>query len=230
MRIYNNFGEALSEIKRDVAEMGIRVHPDTYQDVVVRDDPNYDTLELQNYIYTVTGAMLGDLHPTQPWADAEWQERVVGLKGVKPPNPGEAWKLRKEVWRQFLRLHGKFSYTYADRFYHHSAGDVIKELRLRPESRQLFMSVWNPIEDVLSMGGYNRIPCSLGYWFILRDGELHMTYLQRSADLVTHFENDIWMAMKLLRYVANEADLPVGNFTHWIGSLHMFKKDAEGVF
>jgi len=53
MRIYQSFKEALPEIKRDLAEMGIKVHPKTYQDKNVERDLNFATLELQNYIYTV---------------------------------------------------------------------------------------------------------------------------------------------------------------------------------
>ena len=49
-RIYNKFDEALSEIGRDLAEMGISVHPKTWQDKDVSDNPDFETKELQNYI------------------------------------------------------------------------------------------------------------------------------------------------------------------------------------
>lgn len=32
MRFYSNFGEAMSEIRRDLAEMGVLIRPKTYQD------------------------------------------------------------------------------------------------------------------------------------------------------------------------------------------------------
>ena len=52
----------------------------------------------------------------------------------------------------------------------------------------------------------------------------------RSCDFVTHFTNDVYLAIKFLEWVAEKANYPVGNFTHTIFSLHIYKKDTKGVF
>ena len=57
-----------------------------------------------------------------------------------------------------------------------------------------------------------------------------MTYLMRSCDYATHFQNDVYLAVRLLDYVAHAVGLEAGNFTHFIGSFHIYRKDAEGVF
>ena len=57
-----------------------------------------------------------------------------------------------------------------------------------------------------------------------------MTYMQRSCDFSTHYHNDVWLAVKLLEYVARKAGMQPGHFSHWIGSLHVFNKDVEGIF
>ena len=86
MRIYQNFREVRSEVKRDLAEMGINVHTQTYQDKFIGDDPMMATKELQNYMYCVVDTSHpADMLPTQPWADAEFQERISG----QHMNPGE---------------------------------------------------------------------------------------------------------------------------------------------
>jgi len=230
MRIYQNFKETIPEIRRDLVEMGIKVWPQTYQDKDIHGDPNFQTLELQNYVYTVVHPNGKDLKPSQPWADAEWSERLSGIDG-EAINPGDAWKLRKEVWTEFLDRETKdFAYSYSERFAkYNQVEEVIKRLKKDPESRQLFISVWNP-SDSQKLGGLSRVPCSLGYLIQCRKNQINITYLQRSCDWTTHFINDIYLAYKLQEHIAVESKHQIGTFTHWIGSLHLFRKDAQGVF
>lgn len=229
MRIYTTFNIALNEIKRDLVEMGIRVHPHSWQDKIVKDKPEYETLELQNYSYTVTSPRGRHLNPTKPWATEEWLERSSGIVG-NPVNPGTAWKLREKVWSQFMDGEGKFGYNYSERFsLHRQVLRVIERIKEDPDSRQLWISVWRP-EDIENLGGVSRVPCTLGYQIQVRQGTLNLHYIQRSADLITHFENDIFLAHKLQKFISYSARIPCGRFTHTIFSLHMFKKDAEGVF
>lgn len=229
MRLYKSYPEALNEIKRDLAEMGTRIHPATVQDKNVKNDPDYDTLELQNYGYTILEPDVSQLEPTQPWADAEWAERRQGIEG-SPVNPGKAWELRAEVWKEFITVGGDFDYSYSERLHsYNQVNEVIKRIHTDPDSRQLFISLWNP-SDIVYIGGLGRVPCTLGYLIQVRGGEVHLTYLQRSADFVTHFHNDLFMSRKLQEYIAFRVNLKPGRFTHWVGSLHMFRKDAKGVF
>ena len=233
MRIYQHFAEAYSEIQRDLAEMGIRLHPKTYQDQHVEHDPGFDMLELQNYAYTILNPDPTAINTTQPWANAEWEERVEGING-KPVNPGEAYKLRANVWETFLHQNpdspALFAYTYAERFANCSqVRYVLEALQNDQDSRQGWISMWQSY-DSMSLGGKSRVPCSLGWQLQIRGGSLHIHYIQRSADFVTHFQNDVFMSMMLHRYCAKQLGVPVGRYAHTIFSMHMFKKDAEGVF
>jgi len=184
MRIYTTFVQANNELRREVAELGSFVHPQTMQDKNISDDPDYLTKEYQNMVYAVALPRLEDLLPSQPWADAEFEERLK-FAGTAGPNRAEAWRLRPEVWEEFSV---RFTYTYGER-YQYSLWAITNELKTHPDSRQLFLSVWNPMLDPYRLGK-QRVPCSIGYWFANRNGELQMTYLQRSADLITHFTND----------------------------------------
>lgn len=234
MRIYQTFDEALNEIKRDIAELGTSVHPQTMQDKNIADDPDYETREYLDMIYTVKHPRLVDLHPfvkTFEWCEAEFHERMRGL------SPGdqnlEAWKLRSEVWEEFADR--GFGYTYGERYHGHRfifndgpVWSIIRELRTHPDSRQLFLPVWWETDDYRL--GRERVPCSLGYWFVLRNGELHVTYLQRSGDYFTHLANDLYLTRKLQEFIAWQVGVKPGRFTHWIGSLHVYKKDVADVF
>jgi thymidylate synthase len=52
----------------------------------------------------------------------------------------------------------------------------------------------------------------------------------RSCDFSTHFPNDVYLAIKLLEYIAGITGYEVGSFTHTIFSLHVYRKDLKEVF
>lgn len=224
MRIFNDFKEAKSEVMRDLKEMGIYIHPQTMQNKNIATDENYATHELQNYIYTVVNPVTTDLNPIQPWADEEFLERIYPYTNG---NPGKAYLLRPDVWVPLLNKAGKFDYTYGQRMAGH-LNMIIQELIIHPESRQLYLSIWEPL-DVYNLGKL-RVPCSLGYLFQKRNGKLNVTYYMRSCDIMTHYENDLYLCLKLTHYIASMTGLEVGTFTHSVASFHAYKKDLEGVF
>lgn len=234
MRIYMNWPEAYEEIKRDLAEMGILVKPKTMQDKVIEGNSDYETKELQNYCYTLLDASSkGITGVIQPWADAEFEERVTNPDETwngEFINPGTAWELRKDIWTEYMH-NGKMAYTYNERIWRNDQLiRIIERLKEDHDSRQLWLSIWDPNCDPDNLGGISRVPCSLGYNFQFRDGKLNMHYVMRSCDFNTHFVNDVYLAIKLLEYVAKEAGLEVGSFTHTMFSLHVYKKDVSDVF
>lgn len=253
MRIYINAQEAFEEVKRDLCEMGIEVRPKTMQDKVIEGNPDYFTKELQNYSYTILESKPEEVPGvSQPWADAEFRERIYDPRGVfnqysleereelfgihphQPGeafiNPGKAYQLRPEVWNEYLR-DGKFGYSYNERIWQYrQIEDIINRIKEDPGSRQLWLSLWNPAIDPFNMGGVTRVPCSLGYNFQVREGKLNIHYVMRSSDFATHFANDVYLAMKLLHWVAEQTGYEPGSFSHTIFSLHVYNKDIKGVF
>lgn len=231
MRIYVKADEAFEEIKRDLAEMGIWVRPKTMQDKIIEGNPEYETTELQNYCYTILDAKSSDIPGViQPWADEEFKERITEPKDGNFINPGEAWKLRENVWGEFFH-NGKFGYSYNELLWNNNQfTKIVERLKEDPDSRQLWMSLWDPTRDPDLLGGVSRVPCSLGYAFQVREGKLNMHYVMRSCDFSTHFANDVYLAIKLLEYVAELTGYEVGNFTHTIFSLHIYRKDLKEVF
>lgn len=240
MRIYINAEEMIEETKRDLAEMGIVVRPATMQDKYVKGNPDYETRELQNYSYCLLEAKSQDIPGViQPWADAEFLERITDPFLRAPDgelsephflNPGKAWELRREVWTEYLH-EGKMAYTYNELIWNNDqVTKIINRLKEDPDSRQLWVSLWNPDKDPDFLGGVSRVPCSLGYGLQVRDGKLNLHYVMRSCDFATHFRNDVYLAIKFLEWVAEKTGYPVGSFTHTIFSLHVYNKDVEGVF
>lgn len=223
MRIYANCNDAIVDIGRELKKNASSVHTQSYQNKIIKDDPNFETKEIQGFEFCILDTSDKDTMPnvTVEWARAEFKERIAD----RPTNPGKAYLLRKNVWDEFL-VDGKFDYTYSERIYW-QRDKVVNELQKNPETRQAIIEIHNNKDDLNSMGGRYRIPCSLSYQFMIRDGKLDVIYLMRSTDFATHFQNDIWLADEMRKWISEQIGVPPGKFIMFASSLHIYKKDWE---
>lgn len=202
----------------------------------------------------VTGANL-------PWAEDHFRERVSG-EPMNPP-PSNAWWPFNVNGNALHKSEEKFSHTYPERYWPKFAniegetdkgrqifvphigtrfeygdlGDVIELLKRSPYSRQAYLPVWFP-EDTGSASG-QRVPCTLGYQFIIREGaagkRLHVIYHMRSCDFMRHLADDIYMTIRLAQWVRDQlqgsvedqrfAGMTLGTLYFSAGSLHIFEPD-----
>lgn len=232
VRIYSSLDQAYHEIRRDLFEVGEWIKGYSYQDKVVEGDESFDYMELSPYGYMITDTSdiptyVEMLELNSKWIEAELYERTH-LPGV---NPGIGWKYRKEVWEEFLHM-GKFAYTYSERLSTNAQlFGVINELKEHPASRQGVITIFDVHKDHHNLGARGRIPCSIFYQPMIRHGKLDLHYVMRSCDFFTHMPYDQVLAIRLQEFIAYTLELPIGNFTHYITSLHAFRRDfPEGVF
>ena len=121
------------------------------------------------------------------------------------------------------------------RFSYGDYRDVVERLVDNPMTRQAYLPVWFP-EDTGAPKG-ERVPCTLGYLFLVRNGKLHLTYHIRSCDFMRHFRDDVYMGIRLaqhtvelMNYDRTARDLEpfgVGELTMHIGSFHIFEGDRQ---
>jgi hypothetical protein len=208
--------------------------------------------------------MTREIKPNLPWADAHFVERIGGI----PYNPDPShvlwpwWHGQDDETKE----QGKFTHTYSERFWPREAGgfvngpnwdegvdnmglryrlgdynDLLDLLTRRPFTRQAWLPIFFPEDTGAVHGG--RIPCTLGYQFMLRDGQLHLWYVIRSCDAVRHFQDDVYLAVRLLGHTLNLlqerelrsdreqvwVDVEPGNFYFTAFSLHVHKGDAHRV-
>lgn len=231
MRIYTNCYELMSETGRNLWEMGLIVKPKTYQNKYIGDNPEFETKELICEQYCLTTLQNEDYlfaySNSKDWADAEFQERIT-----TNVNPGKAWELRKDIWEQFL-VNGYFDYTYSERLTG-TLSYVIKLLKEDPDTRKAVIPIFNGNGEVDThyYDGSKRIPCSMYYDFLIRENEmgekqLNICYHQRSSDFITHFGNDVYLAYKLMQYIADNLGVKPGYLIHTIDSLHVYRKDWQ---
>ncbi len=184
------------------------------------------------------------IKPNLPWAEDHFQERVSGMP-LNPPPSSEDWPYAQKN-NEVHKKDEKFSHTYPERFWPYTAGDKInKGIRFRYGdlnnlvsiltknlgSRQAYLPVWFP-EDLYAADQGERVPCTLGYHFLLvahsMEGfGLDMEYHMRSCDFVRFFKDDLYMAARLLQWVCElvHIDVQPGRLYMNIGSFHCFQED-----
>lgn len=121
------------------------------------------------------------------------------------------------------RHNGGIRYKYGD------LEDLVNLMTKDPHTRQAYLPIWFP-EDTGAVEG-QRVPCTLGYHFMMRNNRLHITYHMRSCDFMRHFRDDVYMAMRLAHWVRLELRLRLGELiepgelTMHISSFHVFEGD-----
>lgn len=217
-------------------------------------------------------ALADDVKPSTPWAELQFRERVAG-EPVNPGDTYKLWPwYRGNVEKHQTVEEVQFSHTYMERFWpkianaipliknasadhpdqvfkvHHGIryrygdlNDVLDLLAREPHTRQAYLPIWFP-EDTGAHHG-ERVPCTLGYHLLLRDGKLNITYFIRSCDFYRHFRDDVYMAARLAQWVVEQLrdrdehpdqqwdthlswdDVHPGNLVMHMDSLHIFEGD-----
>lgn len=116
------------------------------------------------------------------------------------------------------------------RFEYGDLEDVAKQLVRDPHTRQAYLPLWFP-EDTGAVHG-KRVPCSLGWQFQIRDDRINTSYFMRSTDLLRHYQDDIYLAVRLTHWVVDyigkhgEArGIKMGKLTFHTGNMHIFEGD-----
>jgi thymidylate synthase len=215
-------------------------------------------VSVETDIRPTPGSWASFVRPNLPWAEAHFQERISG----EPLNPGkefENWPWFSPSWKAQDNPDAKFSHTYMERFWPKQAGDPIlkeagaahKGIRFKygdledlvqilardPGTRQAYLPIWFP-EDLAASMEDQRVPCTLGYHFLLRKNRLNCFYPIRSCDSVRYFRDDMYMAGRLVQWllanlhVVNKSDweyVEPGKLTMVIPSLHIFEGDLPKI-
>lgn len=262
-RTYDGFQDILQALRKDALEAP-EVPVATWHQMDVRGSDAHISKEIPfvSFQYIVPPAvetLQREVEPNLPWAEDHFQERVCG----EPlnPSPSEAWwpyamagnRVHKEgeqfshtyperMWPKFANIEGTTAegrQTFVPhmglRFGYGDLFDVVDQFVKDPYTRQGYLPIWFPEDTGATQG--QRVPCTLGYHFLFRQGGLHLVYPMRSCDLMRHFQDDVYMACRLMQWMCGEindrvnlAKSPLfvpGILTMHISSLHIFRGDVE---
>lgn len=189
------------------------------------------------------------LNPGNSWRNWPWGNSADKFRTNKPPQgigpyPSELMQFDHTYMERFWpklanRRNGGVVHT-ADsdwnvvprkgiRFEYGDLNDLIAHLADDPLSRQAYLPIWFP-EDGTCKG---RRPCTLGYHFLMRHDHLHFTYYIRSCDVIRHWADDCYLAVRLLLHVLQQLRqrderwqaVKPGIYSMHIASLHCFIND-----
>lgn len=254
--IYPNFIKGIEAVKQKLLNTGKPLHQKTWQAIEVVGTEKEVMFEALNIFLQVQvpekELWVEQIKPNLPWADLHFEERVGGLP-LNPPPSHKVWPFAQKNNAEFGGKE-KFSHTYPERLWPKYAGsldeeglqrrlkgiryklgdikDVIKLLLRDTTTRQAFLPIWFP-EDTGAIEN-QRVPCTIGYHFIQRNGFLHITYWIRSCDFFRHFRDDIYLAVKLADWVLNSlkdkdpenwGHVKLGLYTMHIVNLHIFDQE-----
>jgi thymidylate synthase len=107
---------------------------------------------------------------------------------------------------------------------------AVKLLQKEPTTRQCYIPIWFPEDGTAALAG-ERVPCTFGWHYMLRDNKLHCSYHMRSCDVMRHLHNDLYFANRLAMWLIELADLDAkpGIMHFSATSLHCFQVDKYGL-
>ena len=138
-----------------------------------------------------------------------------------------------DLWQKLMsKTNGeRFDYTYSERInYCAQLDNAIQALKEDEHTRRAMVMVFRPEDTMESFGYQTRIPCSVSYQFLIRNGKLMILYYIRSNDYFKHFAIDIWLTHAIQEYVCGQLkdvypDLKVGSLNYYAGSFHAYHED-----
>ncbi|WP_237062957.1 thymidylate synthase [Microbulbifer zhoushanensis] len=117
-------------------------------------------------------------------------------------------------------------------------GQLLEQLRTRPDSRRLLVSAWNPADlpdegtspaANAAAGRMALAPCHALFQFYVADGKLSCQLYQRSADIFLGVPFNIASYSLLTLMIAQVCGLQPGEFIHTLGDAHLYSNHMEQV-
>jgi thymidylate synthase len=104
---------------------------------------------------------------------------------------------------------------------------VVQELARDQDSRRAVCTIYNAVHD---LGHETKdMPCTLSLQFMIRHHELYLRTSMRSNDAYLGLPYDLQQFCMLLSTMAHILRLPVGTYSHNVGSMHLYERDFKRI-
>ena len=114
--------------------------------------------------------------------------------------------------------------------------EVVESIKVRPNSRRLLVSTWNPSllpdesqspQDNVRAGWMALAPCHTLFQFYVADNQLSCQLYQRSADVFLGVPFNIASYALLTQLVADQCGLGLGDFIWTGGDVHLYQNHID---
>jgi thymidylate synthase len=207
----------------DIREEFIRLK-DIGQFVV--DKTGVPVLEIMNASFVADeSAIFGRPNDDYIRREINWYKKMsLNVNDIEEPIP--------EIWKAVASPDGRINSNYGwciwhyDNYFQYS--NVYRELSKNPYSRRATMiytrpSMWyDYVED-----GMSDFMCTNAVTYLFRNGRLHAFVQMRSNDAVYGYKNDVAWQKYVLKCLAEDLNIDVGN-VHWNAtSLHVYQRHFD---
>ena len=128
--------------------------------------------------------------------------------------PGEAWAEKDNNWVN-EEENGRLTF---DQIQY-----VIDQLNENPKSRRIVVNAWHPSNATVS----KLPPCHYSFVFNVQNGKLNLHLTQRSGDTGLGIPFNIAAYSLIMRIIAKQTDLELGEFAHTIVDSHIYCGKGE---
>ncbi len=138
------------------------------------------------------------------------------------------------IWNEWADEKGELGHVYgfqwrswprADGSHIDQISQVVKSIKMNPDSRRHLVSAWNVGElDQMALP-----PCHLLFQFYVAEGRLSLQMYQRSCDIFLGVPFNISSYTLLLLMMAQVTGLKPGEFIHTLGDAHIYLNHIDQV-
>ena len=103
--------------------------------------------------------------------------------------------------------------------------EVINLIKNSPDSRRMVVTAWNPsVLDEIALPS-----CHAFFIFKVTNGKLNCHLTQRSGDIALGIPFNLACYATLTQMIAQETNLQLGEFSHYINDAHIYENHIEGL-
>lgn len=180
--------------------------------------------------------------PLVTWRKTAWKKAISEMEWFMSGDSLCPSELR-DWWDGQLNREGRYIGGYGDQLRSFSEDHMVDSgfdqvryllegLRDHENSRRLVISTWNT-KDMSEITSYNdnpKTPTNCHGSIIqchVRDGELHMTQYQRSADILLGVPHNWLQYFSLLLYLSHWSELEAGSLRWIFGDVHLYQEESH---
>jgi thymidylate synthase len=148
------------------------------------------------------------------YAEYEWEWYL------SKDNSVEKIKEKAKIWDKMHNGNNIVNSNYGYQWSRNNQLDyVINELKRKDSTRRAVLTIYDAKEHT----EYAKdTPCTLNISFNIINNKLNMNVLMRSNDLYYGFCNDQYCFSKLQQFIANELNIQIGTYFHYVDNMHIY--------
>jgi len=137
----------------------------------------------------------------------------------------EVGKMYGYQWVKWDKYNGNIQNGLKQHSHVNQIQNVIDLIKTNPNSRRMVVSAWNPsVLDEIALPS-----CHAFFIFNVTQGKLNCHLTQRSGDIALGIPFNMACYATLTQMIAQETNLELGEFSHYINDAHIYENHIEGL-